>query len=150
MISLYVMDEYLYLCTYHIVCTHPCVYGYYSGFQILATVNTAAMNVVQLVSFPIGVCLDTHPHWFPGLMVQVTWNFSGADCVLLFNFYFWTTWTKKRPFPARPRPGDSACLLFEDGTLPAGGRAYHFEDLICISGKTQDGEESVCPWFKKF
>ena len=63
------------------------IYGYYSGFQILATVNTAAMNVVLLVSFPVGVYLDTHPHWFPGLPVQVVWNFSGAPlCSARFLF----------------------------------------------------------------
>ena len=55
MISLYLMDEYLYLGTFHIVCMHPSVYGYYSGFQILAAVNTAAMDAVLLVSFPISL-----------------------------------------------------------------------------------------------
>ena len=49
------------LCTCHIVFMHSPVNGYYGGLQILATVNSAAMNVALQGSFSIRLCRDTDP-----------------------------------------------------------------------------------------
>ena len=49
------------LCTCHIVFMHSPVNGYYDGLQILATVNSAAMNIALQGSFSIRLCRDTDP-----------------------------------------------------------------------------------------
>ena len=49
------------LCTCHIVFMHSSVDGYYGSLKILATVNSAAMNIVLQGSFSIRVCRDIDP-----------------------------------------------------------------------------------------
>ena len=51
----------LLLCAHHIVFMLSSVDGYYGGLQILATVDSAAMNIVLQGSFSIRVCRDIDP-----------------------------------------------------------------------------------------
>ena len=121
-----------------------------AGWVVQAYRPIAATNMALQVSFPIRVCGDTDLTCdFQAFLLKWFEVSQKLHCVLLFSFCFNEQHGPRRVlFP----PGPTQVILCVRFLRMAHfrGRAYHFEDLICISGIMWGSEESVCPLFKIF
>lgn len=91
----------------------------------------AATNMALQVSFPTRVCGDTDPTCdFQAFWVKVVWSFSKVKLCSPVPFVLMNNMVQGGSFSSPGPTQVILCPLFEDGTHPVGGRAYHFEDLI--------------------